>query len=38
MRDLVARALACAGESFGRRPRDMLPADLAMHYGVNPGS
>jgi hypothetical protein len=31
---LVARALAHAGESFARRPTDMLPADLAVHYGV----
>jgi hypothetical protein len=33
---LVARALACAGESFEMLPADMLPADLAMHYGVIP--
>ena len=33
---LVARALACAGERFEIHPSDMLPADLAMHYGVNP--
>jgi hypothetical protein len=31
---LVAHALACAGERFERLPADMLPADLAVHYGV----
>jgi hypothetical protein len=35
---LVARALASAGESFEMRPTEMSPADLAMHYGVIPGS
>jgi hypothetical protein len=33
---LVARALAFAGESFERNPAEMLPADLAKHYGVMP--
>ena len=33
---LVARALECAGESFDRLPAEMLPADLAVHYGVIP--
>jgi hypothetical protein len=31
---LVARALACAGESFELLPAEMLPADLATHYRV----
>jgi hypothetical protein len=31
---LVAHALACAGERFERLPADMLPVDLAVHYGV----
>ena len=35
---LVARALACAGERFEMRPSDMLPGDLAVHYGVSPGT
>ena len=35
---LVAQALACAGQSFGRLPADMLPADLAVHYGVTPST
>lgn len=33
---LVASALAHAGEAFGRSPADMLPADLARHYGLTP--
>jgi hypothetical protein len=33
---LVARALACAGERFAIPPGEMLPADLAFHYGVFP--
>jgi hypothetical protein len=33
---LVAGALACAGERFELRPSEMLPADLAAHYGVIP--
>ena len=35
---LVAGALTCAGERFDMPPRDMMPADLAVHYGVAPGS
>ena len=35
---LVAHALACAGQGFGRLPADMLPADLALHYGVTPST
>jgi hypothetical protein len=33
---LVAHALACAGERFERLPAQMLPSDLAIHYGVIP--
>jgi uncharacterized protein YycO len=33
---LVARALALAGQEFGRDPAFMLPADLAEAYGVRP--
>jgi hypothetical protein len=33
---LVARALALMGESFERPLTEMLPSDLAVHYGVIP--
>jgi hypothetical protein len=33
---LVAGALTCAGERFELPPGDMMPADLAAHYGVAP--
>jgi hypothetical protein len=33
---LVARALACTGETFERLPAEMLPADLAKHFAVFP--
>jgi hypothetical protein len=33
---LVAAALACGGQGFERPITDILPADLAMHYGVIP--
>jgi hypothetical protein len=31
---LVAKALGCAGETFDLPPADILPADLATHYGL----
>jgi hypothetical protein len=31
---LVANALTCAGETFARPTGEMLPADLASHYGL----
>jgi hypothetical protein len=31
---LVANALTCAGETFDRPTAEMLPADLATHYGL----
>jgi uncharacterized protein YycO len=31
---LVASALACGGEIFDRPTAEMLPADLATHYGL----
>lgn len=34
---LVANALARAGERFDRPPADMLPSDLATHYGLIAG-
>jgi hypothetical protein len=33
---LVANALTRAGENFERPPAEMLPADLATHYGLIP--
>ncbi len=33
---LIARALQLAGVTFDRAPPDMMPADLAKHFGVLP--
>jgi hypothetical protein len=33
---LVAGALTCAGERFELPPSEMMPADLAAHFGVAP--
>jgi hypothetical protein len=33
---LIVRALQHAGMTFDRRPADMLPADLAKHFGAIP--